>query len=695
MAVHFRTAAAAAIVPPIDLKSTTHAQAALPLVEMYRYPHFTTFESFKHLCMPHLQNIKTKVCEAKEQFNQDLECFLALPIETPAVEVLHAYDGMIARLKLPMDVFETLGRVAPQKYYQEACEQAFKELHIHYLDLIFFTEGLYKKLEEVLKQEKRTPTLTPVQQYYLQQVLGAMRKQGLHLDPVKRMQAYAIQKTLAVLGQEFTNNLKKEASFIYVSEEALAGISEELKNKLEKVGSLYKVSCSPHIYFSFMRECEVAETRKKLYETFRNQFHPQHTDLLKEIIKQRHLLADLLGFPSYAHLELSQEMLETPEKVTAFLDELEVIVKEKQSQEFEALKEEFSELLATEHSFYAWDIFYLQEHYRLKHYATSDAALRKHFPQERTIQNVLEIFRTEFRLKIEKTPESLWHEDVQFYKVSSSVDSTEYGYVALDLMTRPHKHSHERVSPFVSGLSLSDGSSTPSCEVVITNFSKGSASAPASMTLKEVSTLFHEMGHALHALLGRTEFYQTAGLNASIGALSLNHHVDFVEYPSQFLELWLKDNLKRVSPSLPEDLLGNLRKEANAFSGFTFGSELFFSRFCLACFSEGAVKDLWELEQTIYKTSHPYYLNHPNSHRWASAGHLIEYGARYYGYPWARALAMDTLRMLNAKHGSFDAYLDILKQGGSKSPMEVLSEALREHPKPNTLLSNILNRTLT
>ena len=211
------------------------------------------------------------------------------------------------------------------------------------------------------------------------------------------------------------------------------------------------------------------------------------------------------------------------------------------------------------------------------------------------------------------------------------------------------------------------------------NFPSPTSELPSLLRPTDLKTFFHEFGHALHDMPGRTELVSTAGTNTKY---------DFVEMPSQILEEWLDDpKILRMCSShfqtgekLSLDIIENIIKSNNRLQSHALMNQLLFTYFSLEFHLNPRedLKDIWDRLTQQYRIEiEP--MN--DDYRYLSFGHLREYGARYYGYLWSQAFALDVFErikkegLLNPEIGRI--YIrDIIGRGGSLDPNRYLHDFL-------------------
>jgi len=225
------------------------------------------------------------------------------------------------------------------------------------------------------------------------------------------------------------------------------------------------------------------------------------------------------------------------------------------------------------------------------------------------------------------------------------------------------------------------------------NFPKATADKPALFTRNDVSTFFHEFGHALHAMLGRTALAGQAGTSVKR---------DFVELPSQMLEEWLWDRqiLKMVSghyktgEPLSDELIDTILKLKTFDTGNFVQRQVMLSAIALNYYLPGADKDLYAILYDMSSTYRPQFARHHEDHFYASWGHLTGYAAGYYGYLWSRVFAQDIFEQIK-HYGLLDhtigkKYIDtIIGRGGSADPNQLLYDFLGREPSSDAFFKDL------
>lgn len=589
-----------------------------------------------------------------------------------------------------------LHHVSPDAALRDASQQSSIAMSEFSVDLFGHNVPLYNALKYYAAHNASNEELTPDQRYFIKETLDGLKRAGLELPEDKQQQIKALLKELSVLSTDFSKNIADDNRTITVSRQELRGLDDDFIGALKKTDDgRFVVGIDYPTYFAVMEFCEDAGTRKKLYDLFLNRAYPVNKDILESIIAKRDALAKLLGYHSYAQLNLESEMAKTPERAQEFISSLLPKAQEKMRQEFANLTRNLPESvqLTADGKLQPWDTKFLTSYYKKKHYDLDERVVSEYFPTETTIQGLLKIYEAFFSLDMRHEKVSgLWHDDVSLVKVYRKGTDDLIGYLFLDLHPRPNKYSHACQVTIVPATKNNDNSVNPAVAVVIANFPRSTESKPSLLKLTDVKTFFHEFGHAIHTILGATKIISCSGTNVK---------TDFVEMPSQMLEYWLHDRaiLKMVSKHyqtgqpLPDNLIDTIIDIKNFTAGFTVAGQLTYAQISLDVYGIGSSKDLDALVGDIYARSLPVVAGDKDNHMYAGFGHLTGYGAGYYGYMWSNVFAADLFYyikpqgLLNPEIGLVYAE-KILAPGGSVDPNELLRNFLGREPNDQAFMKD-------
>ena len=476
-------------------------------------------------------------------------------------------------------------------------------------------------------------------------------------------------------------------------------------------------------YLPVMTYAENRELRKELAlangkKSFNNnEFDNQN--LIKEIINLKQEKAKLLGYATYADYVLEERMAKSPEKVFDFLNELLDKATPYAKNEIDELKsiaktDGIEEMQGYDHAFYA-------EKLRKQKFDIDDEELKPYFQLEKVQEAVFGLASTLFGLEFIETNEvQKYHDEVRTFEVLEArtknqeprIENQETraenqenlttdnqqpttifkALLYADYHPRKGKRAGAWMTSFKNQFKKNGENSRPHISVVC-NFSKPTKDTPSLLTFQEVTTLFHEFGHALHGILANTQYPNLSGTSVKW---------DFVELPSQFLENYcyepefLKSFAKHYQTGevLPDEKIQKISDSKNFMEGYQTLRQLGFGILDMTYHSKlDALENtsIKEFEDSTTKKTQLYPTN-PETAMSTSFSHIFQggYSAGYYSYKWAEVLDADAFQYFK-ENGIFNPeiaskYKILLSSGGTKAPMELYKNFRGSEPKVESLL---------
>lgn len=644
-----------------------------------------------------VEEIKERTDAALADAKERLTKILCVPTEERTYQnTMYELDQLCAFS--PIMIFHAIAEltsmVHPDTALRDAAREASSKLEAFFVDEISNNKPLYDAVKAYA--ERTQEELSDDQQYFITETLADFKRGGLDLPEEQRKKVAQLQKELSDLGRSFELNVAASNNTVTVPREALTGLEDDFIAGLKTTDDgQYILTTDYPTYFGVMGHCSVEETRKELSRAFENRAYPENEDVLKAIIAKRDELARELGFDSFTHLNLDNQMVKTPQRAETFLNELLERSAQKEQTEFNQLTAELPESvsLTEDGKMKSWDGAYVRAQYKKKHFNVDDRMIAEYFPTEHTLQQLLAIYEEFMGLSFKVKPaDNLWHEDVKLVEAYDTHTQKLLGYLLLDLHPRPNKYTHACHGNIVPSVTLADGTQPYVVSLVIANFPKSTSTKPSLLKLSDVRTFFHEFGHALHGLLGRTNVASFSGTRVK---------TDFVELPSQMLEEWLweKDILKRVSSHyvtsepLSDDLIEKLVALKHFDTGAFVQRQAYLSLVSLNYYFAGADKDVAAVMRDLFIRTRPNCAYDDASHMFASFGHLNGYGAKYYGYMWSRVFGLDLFATIKENGFSREIgkrYVDqVLSKGGSQDPMELLIAFLGREPQQDAFFRDL------
>lgn len=581
---------------------------------------------------------------------------------------------------------ELLEMVSPVQDVRESANDASAKLKSFIVD-VRSSRKLYNAFKEYVEGNMQHEELSAEERYFVDQTMREFKRSGLELPDEVLLRVKKIKKEISQLSLDFAQHIAGDTTTIVVKDkDALAGLDDDFIDALKQTPKgRYILGVDYPTYHAVMQNCTVSETRKALYEAFSNRAYPVNEPVLKALIAKRHELSSVLGYESYAQYDLETQMVGTPDRAQEFLDNLMRRAEIKESAEFALISQDLPEgIELVDGKFAPWDYTFVKDRYKKKAFEVDEHAIAEYFSMEKTIQGLLSIYEAFFSLTFEEVPVGkLWSNDVRLLQVYDE-QLELLGYILLDLFPRANKYSHACNLTLVPAVYDKDGKPNIALSAIVANFPKPIDGKPSLLTRSDVSTFFHEFGHALHGILGRTHVALLSGYETKM---------DFVEMPSQMLEEWLwdKDMLKKVSEhyltgeKLPDALIDKILATKHFESGFFVQRQVFLAKLSLTYFLFGANKDVQQLQKELTESiiKHVQYV--PENHFYTSFGHLTEYGAKYYGYLWSKVFALDIFSEIK-KHGLLNPEIGkkyvqcIIGRGGSADPNDYLRAFLGREP---------------
>ncbi|MBG6238301.1 peptidyl-dipeptidase Dcp [Mycetocola sp. CAN_C7] len=404
--------------------------------------------------------------------------------------------------------------------------------------------------------------------------------------------------------------------------------------------------------------------------------HHDNRQLVRDISRLRAERASLLGFESHAAFVTADQTARLPENVAAMMESLAPAAARNARRE-QADLQSLADEGESPHVVESWDWAYLTEQLRTKRFAVDTAAMRPFLEAERVLADGI-FFAAERLYGIRFTERAdlvAYHPDVRVFEVTEG-DGVPVGLYLLDLYTRDTKRGGAWMNPLISQNALLD---QPTVVVNNLNVPKPPRGQPTLLSFDEVTTFFHEFGHALHGLLARVTYPRFAGTNV---------FRDFVEFPSQVNEMWMlwPEVLSNYAvhhetgERMPQNLVDNLLRSASFNEGFLTSEYLAAAMLDQAWhrISAGTVVDDVAAFEAEALTSAG--LDNPAvPTRYSSTyfAHTFSggYDAGYYSYIWSEVLDADAVEWFTENGGlsrengdRFRALL--LGVGGSKDPLE-------------------------
>lgn len=541
------------------------------------------------------------------------------------------------------------------------------------------------------------------QKMLLKKLYSSFVRNGALLNENDKNRLREIDANLARLSLTFNENVLAETQDFHLhitNEKDLSGLpdfvveaaKEEAQNR-ESEGWIFTLDYPS--YIPFMTYADNRELRKKMAiafgaKAFRDNDH-DNRNIVKEIVTLRHERAQLLGFENHADYVLKERMAESSQKVMDFLETL-------LEKALPAAKNEFDELSSFAKDrdgideLEKWDGSYYTEKLKKQLFDLDDEALKPYFALENVKQGAFEIAHRLFGLRFELVDDiPVYHEEVKTYEVYDEHNN----FIAVfyvDFHPRKGKRAGAWMTSFKSQYLKDNENSRPHVAIVC-NFTRPTKTKPSLLTFNEVTTLFHEFGHALHGMLANTTYPSLSGTNV---------FWDFVELPSQLMENWCYESEAlslfakhyETGEIIPMQFIEKIKESANFMEGIATIRQLSFGLLDMAYHGDSTVdlNDLKNFELSIMKRASLYpdvkenLMSTQFAHIFAGG-----YSSGYYSYKWAEVLDADAFAYFEEK-GIFNKEIatkfkdHVLSKGGTIHPMDLYKSFRGKAPNNEALL---------
>jgi oligopeptidase A len=517
---------------------------------------------------------------------------------------------------------------------------------------------------------------------------------GAELQGAAKERFAQIQERQAQLSQQFSeNSLDATDSWsYYATEPELDGLPDDVKASTRAAAQAegkdgHKLTLKFPCYFPVMQYATSSALRERLYRAYTTRASDQamptaegktfdNTAVVAELLVLRAEEAALLGYDNFAQVSLVPKMAQSPDEVVTFLRDLARRARPYAERDLADMREFAAQELGMSDP-QPWDWTFIGEKLKMARYSFSDQEVKQYFPAPKVLSGLFKIIETLFEVSIDRDTAPVWHEAVEFYRISR--DGKLIGQFYLDQPARNGKRGGAWMDDVRARWLRPDTGAlqTPVAHLVC-NFPSGVDGQPATLTHDDVITLFHEFGHGLHHLLTQVNERDVSGISGV--------EWDAVELPSQFMEnfCWEWDVLSSMTrhvdsgEKLPRALYDKMLAARNFQIGMQTVRQIEFSIFDMRVHSDfdaqgnkTVLQLLDEVRQEVAVLIPPAYNRFPNSFSHIFSG---GYAAGYYSYKWAEVLSADAYSLFE-EHGILNAEIgerfrkEVLAVGGSRDAM--------------------------
>lgn len=603
-------------------------------------------------------------------------------------KIVSIFDDLSDTLCRVADLAEFVRVAHPDQRFSRAAEDACVVIS-GIVEKLNTNKQLYDSLRRSLEHGDILPT-TEVDELVAKLFLFDFEQSGIHLREDKRWEVVALNDYILQLGQQFMTATFSSRS---IPKEHIPA----------QLGHLFSIENGQAVVSGLCGDMDDEIAREVAYKVYLSPDKEQE-HLLDQILASRYRLATLCGFETYAHKALKSSIAETPDVVWDFLVTLYDSLYPKVESDILLMLEIKKKKNPSAKTLAIWDIPYMTSQARKEWLKVDNTEFASYFPLGSCMEGLNNLLNNLYGISFVNEPVKpgeTWNSDI--YKLAV-IDESEglLGYIYCDFYERSGKPNQDCHFTIRGGRRLPDGSYQIPIVVVMLNIPLPRWSSPSLLTPAMVDNLFHEMGHAMHSMLARTEYQHVSGTRCT---------TDFAEVPSVLMEYFASDprvlrtfakHYKTEEP-MPDDMIERLCASKCIFGASEMQIQVFYSILDQVYHGkyplEGTTTEVLAEIQNKY-CSVPYV---PNTAWQLRFSHLVGYGAKYYSYLMSRAVASSIWQNMfssdptNRLQGN-RYRKECLAHGGGKPPKNLIQDYLQVPLSPKSLASSLIldleNRSL-
>jgi len=625
---------------------------------------------------------------------------IKISTKSQASEILFILDSISKHVCNVIDVAELCRCVHTDPSWRESATNAFSILS-DYIAQLNVDTNLYRRLTNVV-DSNIFENLSEEQQRFATLLKAEFERDGIHLADDDREKLRQIQNQIVQLETLFQENINNSKKLFDVDANLVEQIfsKDTLEANVPQSGIPGKLTLSTDGFISNTvgRYSGNPQLRKEVYMESMTSC-PENLEVLESLRRIRYESANLQGFGSYAERCLRDKMANTPEAVDFFLRKLQERITYPYQKDMEIIQNAKRKVEGCG-DVEPWDIPFYTGILKSRN-GLDPTELSAYFTIQNCVEGMKILVRELFGIILY---EEVMYDDERWdhgaakegrarkFLVTSEAGD-DLGTMYLDLHPREGKYVHAAHFTILCGCAESVDAKNFQLPVValVCNLSpEGNV-----LSHSEVETLYHEFGHALHSLLSRTTFQHMSGTRASM---------DFVETPSHLLEhyAWNPYFLRLIGKHhltdeiIPDKMIELLLQSQQEFKSIELQNQILYSRFDQELFGPLNDKSSINIFASLYRQHQIPYAE--GTHWHTRFGHLVTYGAGYYGYLYAQAFASDLWTELKLERFSRASgkrlWEDLLGHGGARDPQTMMYDLLgRKRPSVDALFKDLTMKT--
>lgn len=661
----------------------------------YHFPPFDQIEN-EHYAPAFERGMEEQLQEIETTANQEAE---------PTLEnTLVAMERSGEILNRVSTVFFALASAHTNDTIEAVRSEMAPKLAAHN-DQILLNDRLFARIQ-TLYDQRDDLDLDPESYRLVERYYRDFVRAGARLDDAEKERLKAINAEMASLQTTFTQNVLKEVNDLAVvvdTREELAGLSDDAiaaaaeEAKARDLEGKYVLALRNTSGQPYLASLENRDLRERIHKASLSRGSRggefDNRAIIAQVAQLRAERAQLLGYPNHAAYSLEVQTAGTPEAVNKRLASLTppaVANAEREAADIQAM------INASDASFdlASWDWDFYTEKVRQARYAFDESQLRPYFELDNVLINGVFFAATKlFGLTFEERFDlPTYHPDVRVFEVFEE-DGTPLTLFIGDFYARPSKRGGAWMNAYVSQSHLTGNNPVVANHQ---NISKPPEGEPTLMTFDEVTTMFHEFGHALHGMFSDVQYPYFSGTSVPR---------DFVEYPSQVNEMWatwpeVLQNYAvhhETGAPMPPELLDKVLATQTFNQGFATTEYLAASLLDQAWHQIGpdavpAAEDVLAFEAEALEAAGAAMAAIPPRYRSTYFSHIIGgYSAGYYSYIWSEVLDADSVEWFKENGGltreNGDHFREtLLSRGGSEDAMTLFKNFRGAEPNVEPLL---------
>jgi len=494
------------------------------------------------------------------------------------------------------------------------------------------------------------------QQRALEIRLKGFKDSGIDLPEEEKNKLKELNKIWAKLSNDFSNNIvDDEATFEYIIEdfEVIKDLPEDILNNAKKAAEEknkpgYLFDADPSSYVAILKYCSDANIRKdfeKIQNSFASKWKFDNREIILNILKNKKQKAEILGYENYAQMSLNSKMADSPKQVFELIQWISKTAKTKAIEEREELKKYFN---LTEINSY--DMGFYSRKYKEEKYNLDEKELKKYFKYENVLEYLHTFVKQFLGIEMREISASVYSKSVKTYEVYRN--DKKIAYYLLDAFYSKEKRGWAWADNLREKSNFWGIEKLP----MVINCCNFLQTDETLLSIRDVETLFHEFGHAIHEMISQSPLSELSGFNVEW---------DFVELPSQLLENWVGNNKSLIKlakhyqtgETLPDSVMKTLDELDTYMSANGVLGQNTYALLDMHLYSEEVPENIQELDKKTLDIVNKYWITKRgvDYKMYCSFSHIFGWGysAGYYSYMWAEILEADVFDAIE-QQGMFD-----------------------------------------